>query len=199
MCGDVLAGSRATCDSSAARPIAVDRLRGDDPFDLVERVEHRALHRDHRVAAVPARRHGPAAREQCRAPSAVASRRAETRDLALAHDDAQRRIGALQRVRGPEPGVAGTPTITTSAIESPAKRRPRHALLGRKRGVPQAATVCHVHRRKYAPRMIRSETREHVAIVTIDNPPGERTPGRRLVPLADALRAAGRDPDVAGA
>ena len=44
--------------------------------------------------------------------------------------------------------------------------------------------------------MIRSETREHVATVTIDNPPVNALPVAGWFELADALRAAGRDPDV---
>ena len=45
-------------------------------------------------------------------------------------------------------------------------------------------------------RMIRSEVREHVAIVTIDNPPVNALPVAGWFQLADALRDAGRDPDV---
>jgi enoyl-CoA hydratase len=44
--------------------------------------------------------------------------------------------------------------------------------------------------------MIGSETREHIAIVTIDNPPVNALPVAGWFALADALRAAGRDPDV---
>jgi len=43
------------------------------------------------------------------------------------------------------------------------------------------------------PRMIRSETREHVVIVTIDNPPVNALPVAGWFQLADTLRAAGRD------
>src|SRR5690242_7868324 len=43
------------------------------------------------------------------------------------------------------------------------------------------------------PRMIRTETREHVVIVTIDNPPVNALPVAGWFELADALRAAGRD------
>ena len=41
--------------------------------------------------------------------------------------------------------------------------------------------------------MIRSETREHVVIVTIDNPPVNALPVAGWFDLADALRTAGRD------
>jgi enoyl-CoA hydratase len=41
--------------------------------------------------------------------------------------------------------------------------------------------------------MIRSETREHVVILTIDNPPVNALPVAGWFQLADALRAAGRD------
>ena len=44
--------------------------------------------------------------------------------------------------------------------------------------------------------MIRSEVRERVAIITIDNPPVNALPVAGWFALADALRAAGRDPDV---
>lgn len=44
--------------------------------------------------------------------------------------------------------------------------------------------------------MIRSETRAHVATVTIDNPPVNALPVAGWFQLADALRGAGRDPDV---
>ena len=44
--------------------------------------------------------------------------------------------------------------------------------------------------------MIRSETRAHIATVTIDNPPVNALPVAGWFELADALRAAGRDPDV---
>jgi enoyl-CoA hydratase len=44
--------------------------------------------------------------------------------------------------------------------------------------------------------MIRSETRDHVAIVTIDNPPVNALPVAGWFALAEALRAAGRDRDV---
>ena len=46
------------------------------------------------------------------------------------------------------------------------------------------------------PRMIRSETRDHVAIVTIDNPPVNALPVGGWFALADAVRDAGHDPDV---
>jgi enoyl-CoA hydratase len=42
--------------------------------------------------------------------------------------------------------------------------------------------------------MIRSETREHVVIITIDNPPVNALPVAGWFQLADALRNAGRDP-----
>lgn len=44
--------------------------------------------------------------------------------------------------------------------------------------------------------MIRSERRGHVAIVTIDNPPVNALPVAGWYALADAIRGAGRDPDV---
>ena len=44
--------------------------------------------------------------------------------------------------------------------------------------------------------MIRSEVRERVAIITIDNPPVNALPVAGWFALADALRATGRDPDV---
>ena len=44
--------------------------------------------------------------------------------------------------------------------------------------------------------MIRSETREHVVIVTIDNPPVNALPARGWFELADAMTTAGAGPDV---
>jgi enoyl-CoA hydratase len=44
--------------------------------------------------------------------------------------------------------------------------------------------------------MIRSEVRERVAIITIDNPPVNALPVAGWFALADALRATGRDPAV---
>jgi enoyl-CoA hydratase len=46
------------------------------------------------------------------------------------------------------------------------------------------------------PAMIRSERRERIAIVTIDNPPVNALPVAGWFRLADALRTAGRDPEV---
>src|SRR5260221_6117405 len=46
------------------------------------------------------------------------------------------------------------------------------------------------------PGMIRSETREHITTVTIDNPPVNALPVAGWFDLADALRAAGRDTTV---
>ena len=44
--------------------------------------------------------------------------------------------------------------------------------------------------------MIRSEVRDHIAIVTIDNPPVNALPVAGWYALADAIRTAGRDPNV---
>src|SRR5689334_16783998 len=44
--------------------------------------------------------------------------------------------------------------------------------------------------------MIRSETREHITTITIDNPPVNALPVAGWFELADALRAAGRDTNV---
>jgi enoyl-CoA hydratase len=46
------------------------------------------------------------------------------------------------------------------------------------------------------PRMIRTETREHVVIITIDNPPVNALPVAGWFALAEELRAAGRDRDT---
>lgn len=43
---------------------------------------------------------------------------------------------------------------------------------------------------------IRTERREHVALVTIDNPPVNALPVAGWYALADAVRESGRDPDV---
>jgi enoyl-CoA hydratase len=47
--------------------------------------------------------------------------------------------------------------------------------------------------------MIRTERRDHIAIVTIDNPPVNALPVAGWFALADALRAAGKDADVRAA
>jgi enoyl-CoA hydratase len=44
--------------------------------------------------------------------------------------------------------------------------------------------------------VLRSEVRDHVAVVTIDNPPVNALPVAGWFALADAIRTAGRDPDV---
>jgi enoyl-CoA hydratase len=44
--------------------------------------------------------------------------------------------------------------------------------------------------------VLRSEVRDHVALVTIDNPPVNALPVAGWFALADAIRNAGRDPDV---
>jgi enoyl-CoA hydratase len=44
--------------------------------------------------------------------------------------------------------------------------------------------------------MIRREVRDHVAEIVIDNPPVNALPVRGWFDLADAIRGAGRDPDV---
>jgi enoyl-CoA hydratase len=46
------------------------------------------------------------------------------------------------------------------------------------------------------PRMIRSETRDNIAIVTIDNPPVNALPVAGWFQLAEALRTAGRSRDI---
>jgi enoyl-CoA hydratase len=142
---------------------------------------------------VPMRGGGAAAGEQRGTPTAVAPRRAEPDRLALAHHDPQARVGPLQRVRGPQPGVAaaGDGNVGNDIT------RERHTRDTRPRGkgrVPQADPTGAGHARKYAPRMIRSETREHVVIITIDNPPVNALPVAGWFQLADALRSAGRDP-----
>ena len=45
-------------------------------------------------------------------------------------------------------------------------------------------------------RMIRSEVRERIAIITIDNPPVNALPVAGWFQLADTLRTMGRDPEV---
>ena len=44
--------------------------------------------------------------------------------------------------------------------------------------------------------MIRSEVRERVAIITIDNPPVNALPVAGWFELADTIRAFGRNPEV---
>src|SRR5690348_10463551 len=44
--------------------------------------------------------------------------------------------------------------------------------------------------------VIKSEVRDHIALVTIDNPPVNALPVAGWFALAEAVRNAGRDPDV---
>src|SRR5262249_17376266 len=44
--------------------------------------------------------------------------------------------------------------------------------------------------------VIRSEVRDHIALVTIDNPPVNALPVAGWFALAEAVRNAGRDPDI---
>ena len=94
---------------SAARPVAVDSLHPDDTLDLVERGEHRTLHRDRGVAAVGRERvlrasapaksaeHQPPLRPDAPKPTCSRSQTATRNDGSALQ----------QRVRGPEARVAG--------------------------------------------------------------------------------------------
>ncbi len=102
-----VSGQCRDMQGAAARPVTIDAFLLDDALDLVDRREHRALHRDRGVAAMVAHGSLARAREERRAPPAVATRAAEPDVFALADGDSERRIGREQRVRGPQAGVAG--------------------------------------------------------------------------------------------
>ena len=81
-------------------------LVGDQPY-LVDGGEHLPLHGDRRVTTRLLRHRVEAHGQQPGAPTAVASRRTEPRDLGLHHGDAQARVTLLQVVGGPQAGEAG--------------------------------------------------------------------------------------------
>ena len=63
-------------------------------------------------------------------------------------------------------------------------------------GISHRPPAHRIRARSSLPGMIRSETREHITTVTIDNPPVNALPVAGWFQLADALRAAGRDTNV---
>src|SRR5262249_35751443 len=87
--------------------------------------------------------------------------------------------------------VNPAPAIATSATTSPSSG-------GRSVLAPAGSVAFHklgaaITPGSMLPRMIRTETREHVVIITIDNPPVNALPVAGWFALAEALRAAGRD------
>ena len=92
---------------AALEEVRVHALRGQETADLVHAREHLALQSTNAgapaAAFVRARRPG----EETGNPAAIATRGAEPGSLALQHQHAQGRIGGLQVVGRPQPGVAG--------------------------------------------------------------------------------------------
>ena len=100
----LVAGER---DRAAARVVGVDPLALGHTAHLGDRLMHGAPHRDRGLQTVPAGDPARRRREQRRAPSAVAPRRAEAGELTLDDRDSQRGVDLVQVVRGPQPRVAG--------------------------------------------------------------------------------------------
>src|SRR5262249_12713894 len=81
-------GDRRDQHRAAPGPVAVDVFGSEHAFDLVERGEHRALHRDDGLATVAPRGRRAASCEDCTAPATVATRRTEADSLAFTDHDA---------------------------------------------------------------------------------------------------------------
>ena len=92
---------------SALDDARVDAFAPGDVDDLVDGVVEGLLPGQHAVAAVQLRHPVAVSGHQPGQPAAVAARRAEPGEPRLQHDDAQRRVGPLQVVGRPQPGVAG--------------------------------------------------------------------------------------------
>ena len=102
-----LRGVAGDLHGAALDDARVDAFGRRDVDDLVDGLVERLLPRQHAVAAVQLRHPVAVTGHQPRQPAAVSSRRAEAGEAGLEHDDAQRRVGPLQVVRRPQPGVSG--------------------------------------------------------------------------------------------
>ena len=131
------ASARASCACvardrrvPASGEAAVDPLRRRDRTDLDDRVVHRPLQADRRVAPGKARHPSHRRRVDRRAPAAVAAGRAEPDVLLVEHDDPQRRVGLGQVVRRPEAGVPGPDDhdvgVAVARERRVGRRRARH-------------------------------------------------------------------------
>jgi hypothetical protein len=109
---------------AALDEVRVDRVLGQDRADLVDGREHRLLQRRVAGAADSALVDVRWTGEEPRDPSAVAPRRAEARVLALEHHDLERRLRALEIVRGPQARVS-RPRDRDVGFHRPVERRPR--------------------------------------------------------------------------
>ena len=92
---------------SALDDARIDAFARGNVDDLVHGVVEGLLPGQHAVAPVQLRHPVAVSGYQPGQPSAVAARGAEPGEPRLQHDDPQRRIGPLQVVRRPQPGVAG--------------------------------------------------------------------------------------------
>ncbi len=99
-----MGGVRRERDAAVAVEVRLDPLGFTHLFDLVRRRHDGVAQRAASLRV--ARDVGWQAVDHGHAPAAVAPRRAEARDLALEHRDAQRRVGDRQVVGGPEAGEA---------------------------------------------------------------------------------------------
>ena len=195
-------GKRRDLDRPAARPVTVDAFRRD------RRARSRRRSRTSRVAWRRPRRDRAGARwrrgSRRRAPST--SRRCDptrrSRRVSRSHTTIRSDGSARSSAYAVHRPVYPAPTIATSAVRSAASAG-RDA--GPRLGRPAGRVACHKLAPPAAdmpasmlPRMIRSETREHVVIVTIDNPPVNALPVAGWFQLADALRAAGPRPATRG-
>ena len=143
---------RLSAVQSHAQLPALDEVRIDAvPLEhsphLIHGGEHCPLERQEAVAPatpfVQARR----AREEPRDPTAVATRRAKTRHLALQHHDPQRGLGKLEVVGRPQAGVARTDDRHVGLRGAAKRRTPGRRTTER---TPPVAQFAAPHRRSVA-------------------------------------------------
>ena len=116
-------------DRAALHEPGVDSLALQRLADHVDRAAAGDLHRDRPLAVALRRVALQRAVEMPVAPTPVAAGRAVAGDLALQHGHAQRRIGALEVVRAPEPGEPGADDGDID-VRGAGKRRPRRQVTG---------------------------------------------------------------------
>ena len=132
-------------DRAALDEVTVDALGGGRPADLVDRSDHRPVHRDRRSPTVPPGERADRLGEQRRAPAAVAAGRAESGDLFLQHRDPQRRIGRGEVIRGPQSGEAGADDRHVDVDVAGERRARRQVVVDRGHPVRQRAVVGQRH------------------------------------------------------
>ena len=102
-----LCGVTGDLQCAAFDDACVDALACRDVDHLVDGLVQRLLPGHHAVAAVLLRHPVAVTGHQPGQPAAVATGRAEAGEPGFQDGDAQRRVGALEVVRRPQPGVAG--------------------------------------------------------------------------------------------